>query len=370
MNAGIAALGKVVDCTILSTSFPGPLKHEILRDSVLNGIEDYFASDIVLVTLEGRQDVGKTRVVSQFAQRHNNSCVSLFVRPNSWFLQDPALVLSDLANQMHWALRHFELPSTTDIDEATVRHLSFELQRTGRATGQIFYFAIDGLDELVEESSLLCSTLASVLPLEYSSFRFLITGECGWLPNGGRLARKAYPISGFTIEETVAYLGQQSATRVQAEELYRNCSMGRPGYLASAKRLLDSGMTADKLLENLPEQLPNPFDIEWEKTDFTPEAIRLALGILCFDSTPHSLSELSALVSTDAEVLRSELERFGFVDVGTEGFPVSYVTTSYRRFASDKLTPIREAVWERLVTHFLEDRESERALEVLPTYLE
>ena len=46
------------------------------------------------------------------------------------------------------------------------------------------------------------------------------------------------------------------------------------------------------------------------------------------------------------------------------------MTTSFRRFAADKLASLREAVWERLVTHFLEDQESDRSLDVLPTYLE
>ena len=120
----------------------------------------------------------------------------------------------------------------------------------------------------------------------------MIIGECGWLPKGGRLAKKSYPISGFSIEETVAYLGHQSVSRAQAEELYRNCSRGKPGYLASAKRLLESGMTAGELLEHLPEQLPNPFELEWQKTDDADASVLLTLGILCFDSTPHSLREL------------------------------------------------------------------------------
>ena len=134
MSTEATALGKVVDCTILSSSFPAVLRNEISRDSVLNGIEDYFNSEINLVTLEGKQDIGKTRIVSQFAQRHNNSCISLFVRPNSWFLQDPALALVDLANQMHWASRRCEIPTTVEIDEAAVRRLSFEMQRIGRST--------------------------------------------------------------------------------------------------------------------------------------------------------------------------------------------------------------------------------------------
>src|ERR1017187_401963 len=116
MSTQTSPHGRLIDCTVFSSSFPGAVPNEISRDSVLNGIEDFFESGIQWVTLEGRQDVGKTRIISQFAQRHSKSCISVFVTPNSWFVQDSSLLLADLAGQMYFALNSVELPNTLCVD--------------------------------------------------------------------------------------------------------------------------------------------------------------------------------------------------------------------------------------------------------------
>jgi hypothetical protein len=91
-----ATVGSVVDCTVLSSTFPSPIAPEISRDAILNLIDEFFASNIQLVTLEGKPDVGKTRILAQFAKRHPSNAMSVFIKPNSWFMQDSQLLYATL----------------------------------------------------------------------------------------------------------------------------------------------------------------------------------------------------------------------------------------------------------------------------------
>src|SRR5579883_790330 len=123
MERAAATLGKIVDCTLLSSTFPSSIPHEVPRDAVLNIIDDFFMTGTQVVILEGRSDIGKTRVIAQYAMRYPNQAISIFIRPNSAFLQDPHLFLADIANQINWALYRTELADPHSTDEGLVRRL-------------------------------------------------------------------------------------------------------------------------------------------------------------------------------------------------------------------------------------------------------
>lgn len=368
-----AVTGAIVDCTVLSSTFPSPIVPEISRDAILNLIDDFFASNIQLVTLEGKPDVGKTRIVAQFAKRHPSHSISVFIKPNSWFMQDSQLLYTDVAAQMYWALNKSELTDPHAADDGLIRRLSFDLQRLAKHSGQVFYFLVDGIEDLVDGPGHFANTLLAILPAELSAFRFLFSGEAKWLPvlALSQTQRKSYPVSGFSLEETTTYFSGYKIDRSDIQELYSSCSRGMPGYLASARRLIEGGMSPATLISQLPQRLPNPFQIEWRTVVAGDESLADALAILCYDSAPHSVSELGAILNTTAENVRQQLSACGFIELPKDDvLPVQYVSNSFRSFATDQLGNRREAVWEQLVEYFLRHKDTERARSVLPAYLE
>jgi hypothetical protein len=368
-----ALVGKVLDCTAFSSTFPSAVSHEISRDAILNLIDDFFLSGIQLVTLDGKPDIGKTRIVAQFALQRPSHAVSVFIKPNSWFMSEPSLLYADIAGQMHWALKKCEMPDPHIAQETLVRQLSFDLNRMAKRSGALYYFLIDGLDDIADGLSQFAGTLLAILPLEYTNFRFLVSGDAKWIPFSlvPKLTRKSYPVPGLSLEETIAYFNDCSLQRSQIEELYKSCGRGTPGYLASARRLIEGGIDPATLINQLPRELPSPFEIEWQAVEGLGELLFDVLATLSFDTNPHSITELASMFEVNDSDVRQILTQCSFVELQpSNDSPVTYVSASFRQFVADKLSGRRDATWGKLAEYLLARRNTEKALELLPSYLE
>ena len=84
--------------------------------------------------------------------------------------------------------------------------------------------------------------------------------------------------------------------------------------MASVRRLIGERHTYAVLLEELPKRLPMPFELEWANADKSDALLISALSILAHDTQPHSLSDLSVILSCDPEVLRGKIEICSFID--------------------------------------------------------
>ena len=98
-----------MDLTLVCQSFPRLHVPLIPRDNILDTIERMFEGEIELVVIEGREDLGKTTLLAQFARRHPNHTFSVFIKPASSFGYDPASVRYDLCCQLLWVLRPDQL---------------------------------------------------------------------------------------------------------------------------------------------------------------------------------------------------------------------------------------------------------------------
>jgi hypothetical protein len=256
--------GQVVDATTICASFPIAPPLEIPRDNILYTLEEMLGGEIQIVSVEGKEESGKTTLLAQFAKRHPKAALSVFVRPGSRFSYDPEVVLRDLCHQACWILTERELPTDTDEDEARFRRLTYDLQKRARQTNTKFFWVIDGLENLPADSVQARHLILSLLPLETPQFRFLITGSYDAITGivGRRVASKPFALPGFTVDETARYFEGAGLSREAINELDRTFR-GVPGRLASAKRILESGTKPEALLETLPSRIPDLFEMEW-----------------------------------------------------------------------------------------------------------
>src|SRR4051794_35371441 len=102
---------EVIDLTVVAQTFPSAPRPEIIRDKILDTIDDLFASGTHLVLVEGSEGIGKTTLLSQFVRLHPLNTISLFIRPASRWAYDPDLLQFDMCNQLWWILRKEELAS-------------------------------------------------------------------------------------------------------------------------------------------------------------------------------------------------------------------------------------------------------------------
>ena len=240
---------EIVNTTTICSTFPRFHSPQVNRDNFIHAFEEILGGEVDVLLVQGKEEIGKTTVLAQFARRHPDRCLSVFVRSSNRFSFDPAIVLSDLCNQAHWLLFRRECPDQPPADESELRRLLFELQRRARRTAGSFYFVFDGLAGLDQDASQFRQLVLSLLPIGSPGFKFLITGAETML--GGSLKGvpwKTFTLPGLTLDETAAYLQDFGLSSSAVNELFRTFR-GVPGRLASVRRLLESGADAGALLD-------------------------------------------------------------------------------------------------------------------------
>ena len=198
---------EVMDLTVVCRSFPVSPHPEIHREHFLDTIDKIFEGDTILVVVEGVDGIGKTTLLAQYAKRHPNHALSLFIKPTSRLAYDPEYLRLDLCEQLHWLLYKKALDVET-IDESYLRTQLVRLQRRAR-NRETYYFIVDGLHDLPEEGSRIQDiVLKDMLPLGLPAFRFLLSGDQKQFSNSTHksIICKTFPLSALSLDETEKYL--------------------------------------------------------------------------------------------------------------------------------------------------------------------
>jgi len=351
-------------------TFPTQLDREVSRDALLNQIDTFFANGVSLVHLEGKAEFGKTQVLAQFAKQHKHTSIATFIRPDSWCLQDPSLLYRELADQMHWALHRQDPPPGLAADERTLRSLSYALQGFAKRANKLLYLVLDGVENVAQDAGQFVAGLLRIMPTEFSQFRFLCSGNPGWIPTSLLPAkrRKQLTMTAFSLLETSFYFSDLGIEQKQLEQIYRMCGLGIPGYLASARRSLKSGITAEDLIDRPSADLQESFSLEWKAKLPEDAACVQALAILAHDKNSHSVSELASIVGTSTDELTKCLGACSFLELNPDNTPVRFVSDSFRRFASAQLAAHEASTWNLLAEYYSQNY-SESTSSLLPTYL-
>ena len=100
MPENAVAQTTVVDLPSLSLNFPTVPSPELFLDNVVCTLEKLLSEDARGVAVEGDEGMGKTTVLSQFARRHPNQAISVFVSAANKLSFDPDLIRQDILTQV------------------------------------------------------------------------------------------------------------------------------------------------------------------------------------------------------------------------------------------------------------------------------
>jgi len=250
----------VMDLTVVCDSFPKLPSNLINREHILTTIDTIFDGDTELVMIEGEDGIGKTCVAAQFANKHPLNTFSIFLRPASRLAYDPDFITRDLCNQFNWSIFQEELAPEREVSNSLYRSLIASLQRRSRQKRLTYFFVLDGLHEIPSEDLEVQSQILDLMPFGIPGFKFLLTGEVRFLPKAtsSRIHVKQLPITGFTLDETKNFF-LDLEIEDWIGEIYQTCK-GIPGYLASVRRIIESGENVEVFLSDMPNKLPSLFE--------------------------------------------------------------------------------------------------------------
>ncbi len=362
---------EVMDLTRVASTFPQLGTPSIQRENMIVTLFEMLQTDTELVIVDGPDGIGKTTLLAQFAQKYPNHTFGLFVRSSSRWAYDSGMLTRDLSDQIGWALSKENYRTNKDLDPVqSLRVRIFDLQRQANYKRATYYFVVDGLHEIPEEDGHERDMILNLLPFGLPRFRFILSGpfKClkEWPQNASRTS--TFRLPGFTFEETREFFKGLVEDRATLETIHKVSKMV-PGNLASVRRLLQAGTKVEKLLEELPERLPDLFELEWRAVDAEDVLLRQALAILAFDRRRHSIVTLSRLCKTDPASLEKKLACCNFVERQNDGGEVDFVCEVFKRFAADRLSSLRRGVVDSIISELLNTPESADALTHLPDFL-
>lgn len=371
------ALSELMDPVTIWKSFPPLTEHQIAWGELLELIEDVLSGSTDILLIEGREEgkegIGKTTLLAQFALKNQGDCVGLFIDKSCRATYDPWMMQLDLANQVSWLIHDRELEASDWTDERFFRNAVFDLERFARRRKRITYFIVDGLEELEPDDLAGCQQVLQMFQVKHPYLRFLMTGSRDILPKEIRNVAtiRSHIMSGFSYGETCEYLCGLGLTNQHIEHLYR-ASGGNPGYLATARRIFEDYQKDGKCddMGVLTGKLHALFDIEWHRVDDSDEALMGALAVLAHDRRQYSLVDLSRLLNVNPRDLERSLRQLTFISFANDKNVVRYVSNEYRDFAARKLRYLRQDINRMIIDDLMNRADEHASLDELPIYLD
>lgn len=356
---------QIQDQANASLTLPTPPPEEIYRENIVSIVDEAFRNGVRVFVVDGLPGYGKTTLLAQFVRSHADAALSLFVSPNSKSSYDSRSVQLDIANQIEWLLRKQDIQDLHKVDDVFFTVQIAELRRHVRRFGKTVYFVLDGLDEIPETDRETCKAIIACLPFEDDHFRFLLSGSPKVLPMSIS-AGKEHSLAGFTLDEATRYLSGQTDDHQFVATVYRMVR-GRPGGLASIRRLLLRGVDPRDLTTELSGETLDLLKYEWDTVDEGDANLCLLLEIVALDKRSHTVESLSTMLALDENAVRHSLESLRFMQVEPT---VAYVEEPLRQYAMSRLGSYSRAANARIVDDLSQRPESAASLTYLPDYLE
>jgi len=363
---------EVMDLTKVASTFPRLMMPNIRRENMLMTLAEMLQTDSEVIIVEGPDGIGKTTLLAQFAQEYSHNTFSLFVRSTSRYAYDSGMLTRDLSDQISWILGKENPKEKLNIDPIQILQQNiYYLQRQANYQRVTYYFVVDGLNEIPEEDYQEFEMIMKLLPFGLPRFRFILSGPLAGMNGHSRKIGRInnFRLPGFTFEETREYFKDLITNRDTLETLHKVSRMV-PGNLASVRRLLQSGNDIDQLLKELPERLPDLFELEWRVVESSDTLLRQILAILAFDRRRHSIYSLAKLCKIEPSELEKKLSPCNFVELRNDGREVEFVTGIFRHFAAERLSSLRRSVLDMIITELLNVPESPDALVHLPDFFQ
>lgn len=360
---------EVLDLTKISNTFPHLLSNTVRRDGLINGINHYLLNtDTDYLLIEGTHGIGKTTLVSQFTLDNPMQTFTLFINPYANLGYDPDILFVDLERQINWILSGTLSEDDAFLDKASLNRSYSKLISHAKKHQKMFYFVVDGLDEIPEMHKEVRENILELLPVPGEFIKFIFTCQEGGLSNRrftGTNCRKLSAVP-FSLQESKELFNGLIDDDFLTE-INITCN-GLPEYLVTIKRQIENGLTRDSFSIDLPTKMPELFSLEWEKINLTTDHYLDLLSILTFAKNRQSIDTLAKILGLDNDHVSRIIHQISFVNLAEDG-AVSFASESFKNFASAKLRVHKNKAIDKLIDFYMSDIMSVESVLSLPNYL-
>lgn len=360
---------EIVDITNICKEFPAPVDSEIVRDNMLDLIEQTLSDKVVALIIEGEQGIGKTTILAQFAKRFGLDVICLFIQQYCRIAYASDYLKSVILEQAKWLI-HGKMVDIEDASDAEYSKNIRSLQTRAHRRNKDLYFIVDNLEDLIiQDEWVVDHIIKNLLPLGMNRFRFIFTGSWDKLkiffPRA--IEKKPNTIPAFSIDESKRYLSGLEINEDDIITLHK-MSRGIPANMYSVKRLLSSGTDLDNIMNLKDISQSALLEFEWSKYQESVDKYHELLGVVAFAIEQYDVKEYSNILKVDEKECTNIIGNLPFICVDGEG-KVAYVSEFHKEFAKTKLARERQIYLNLLIEyHQGEPRETIGLNGVLPDY--
>lgn len=344
---------------------PDPL---IDRPHLVETIEAALQSSSVLF-IQGDDGDGVTTLLTQFAERHRDSAVCLFVKPAGRMSYSIDYLRRLLAEQYHWHLKREPLGADL-VGGDVLDTLLLKLRVQAKAKKRTIYFVVDGVHQIPNDDKRSIEIiLRDLLPTGVDAFKFLIAGRQSDLsPFLGKEASSTQQMLKLSKDEARQFLDGVKITPREMDEIIR-VAAGNPGKLTSIRRMVQSGTPWGELPVSAASAYPDFIKAEFADIESLAEVDRLVIATLAHSRHPMTVDDIAETIP-DASVVQvtNLISRATYLLVGKDSQVVEFTSEAHRRIA-EKMTELLRARCHQLqVDRLIKAPNSSNALRFLPTY--
>ncbi|UQZ35441.1 hypothetical protein C2I18_19075 [Paenibacillus sp. PK3_47] len=356
-----------LDLTYYSASFPSTPENEIFRENIVRYIADSFSPSKRVILVEDGQFTGKTTLLSQFTRTFSERSISFFIGEDYWtsnlhrFLSDMCEQLKHICTDAKTRKALNELDVSIKNENELIHlfsHLNSLLLRQVKSGTGPYYFVIDGLDRITEESS---DNLLKYIPTGAPEGIFiLLSSRKGKKYN---YSQHSMTIPKFSLLETERYLSD-CLDEKQIKDIFKK-SEGSPGYLQELRRQIITGKDLGELLNNPPQEIVHLLDKQWLEFDQTNNTLVKMVAFLVFSPSELSIGSLGRLMDKDDEEVLMLIGNIPFLKFDREKNKVE-VLYAYKAFLMNKLVDKKPLVDQQLISFFENNPTEENLFVFLP----
>lgn len=354
--------------SIVPEFLPSADSNEVSRDGLLTALEREYSKGAEVIWFEGQDGSGRTQCLRQFALRHSDNAVVLFISHQGRWTADWEMIRWDFCDQIGHLCEQIRLPEGSQLNDGDMRSQMMRLIRFCRRRSDPLYFIIDGLENIPSEQAFVREQLFNALPLRVPNCKFLIS--CNEEPANDWFKtdnQKSFPAIPFNTTETQFFLGDTLRAKDQLHEI-QTISKGHPGHLAAIRRIFEEKTAAQQkeIISRLPDEMPRLFDIEWDNMKCEKPWRDQALAIIAFERRVAKADLASYLDVSVSEL--SALSKIRFLGESKETEFVSYISDSFRSYAEKRLEGLRREVTDIIIRNLMRRPDEEVAFSTLPGY--
>ena len=277
----------LLDLAVSSSTFPNLPERLIPRDNLVRWLLDRFAIERKIIIVQGPDGAGKTTLLAQFAKSYPDSCFSFFVGSDRW-TSSARHFLFEMCTQMQLVVGSSKGEVSDDCNDEDLRQLFYTFYRRAakkaRGRNRPYYLVVDGLDWVKRDGG--GRSILDLLPTDLPEGLYLLASSTPDLQLD--FCYESWPIPFFSPPDAESYLAGSGLTLDEIKYVYGACE-GFPGYLAQILRELQSGLSGQEVLADLPKEFRHLLNREWERARVKNVDILNNLAVLAYAEMPLRL---------------------------------------------------------------------------------